>query len=241
MTLQDFSSNDHHLDDYYHNSSRDQKLPFSNQPGQLYATVKTHKFNNTADITVHNLNFHPIIAQSGTYTDNAAQVIANYLKLLCRDNEYIIRNTQEFAKTIREQDPLKSNEQYVSYDVKSLFTNASVRKTIEYIINEIYGENKLPKLCSKLIFKRLLPKLTTENTYMLNSKFYKQVDVCSMEGPLSVIFSDIYMAKTERKVVEPTKPQFHKRFVDNIINKRYNDQSDNLFQELSSNRSKIKY
>ena len=102
-------------------------------------------------------------------------------------------------------------------------------------------ENKLPKLCSKLIFKRLFLKLTTENTYMLNSKFYKQVDGYSMGGPLSVIFSDIYMTKTERKVVEPIKPQFHKRFVDNIINKRYKDQPDNLFQALSSNHPKIKY
>ena len=105
----------------------------------------------------------------------------------------------------------------------------------------MYVENKLSKLSSKLIFKRLLFKLTTENTFMINSKFYKQVDGCSMGGPLSVIFSDIYMTKTERKVFEPTKPQFCKRFVDDIINKRYKDQPDNLFQALNSNHPKIKY
>ena len=70
---------------------------------------------------------------------------------------------------------------------------------------------------------------------MVNSKFYKQVDVpwefhgCSMGGLFSVIFFDIYMTKTKRKVVEPAKPQFYKRFVDDIINKSYKDQSDNLF------------
>ena len=112
--------------------------------------------------------------------------------------------------------------------MESLFTNVPVHETIEYIINEIYVENKLPKLCSKLIFKRLLLKLTTENTFMLNSKFYKQVDRCPMGGPLSVIFSNIYITKTEGKVVEPTKPQFYKRFVDDIINKRYKDQPDNF-------------
>ena len=58
----------------------------------------------------------------------------------------------------------------VSYDVESLFTDVPVQETIEYIINEIYAENKLPKLCSNLIFKQLLLKLTTL---------------------LSVIFSDI--------------------------------------------------
>ena len=49
------------------------------------------------------------------------------------------------------------------------------------------------------------------------------------------------MIKTERKVFEPTKPQFYKRFVDNIINKQYKDQPDYLFQALNSNHPKIKY
>ena len=64
-------------------------------------------------------------------------------------------------------------------------------KSAEHIVNEIYVENKLRKLCSKLIFKRLLLKLTTENTFMINSNLYKQVDGCSMGGVLSVIFFDI--------------------------------------------------
>ena len=40
---------------------------------------------------------YTIIVQSGTYTYNAAQVIANYLKPLCSNNEHIIRNTQDPA------------------------------------------------------------------------------------------------------------------------------------------------
>ena len=51
-------------------------LPTSNQLGLLYGTAKTHKFDNTADITVDNLKFRPIIAQSGTETYNAGQVNA---------------------------------------------------------------------------------------------------------------------------------------------------------------------
>ena len=93
----------------------------------------------------------------------------------------------------------------------TMWSNCSPRfqSTIQLnIINKIYVENQLPKLYSKLIFKRLLLNLTTENTFMLNSKFYKQVDGCSMGGPLSVIFPDIYLTKTERNIAERTKPQF---------------------------------
>ena len=58
---------------------------------------------------------------------------------------------------------------------------------------------------------------------MLISKFYKQVDGCSMGRPLSVIFSSIYMTKTERKVTEPNKPKFYKRFINDTTNKLYKD------------------
>ena len=43
-------------------------------------------------ITTEKLKFRPIIAQTGTYTYNAAQVIAEYLKPHVDENPYIIRN-----------------------------------------------------------------------------------------------------------------------------------------------------
>ena len=52
------------------------------EPGKLYATAKTHKFNSLYDITVDNLKFCPIISQTGTYTCNASKVISQYLKPL---------------------------------------------------------------------------------------------------------------------------------------------------------------
>ena len=76
---------------------------------------------------------------------------------------------------------------------------------------------------------------------MLNSKFYKQIDGCSIECSLHVIFFDTYMTKIERKVVEPTKTQFYENLIDDVINKRCKEQPDNLFQALNSNHPKIKY
>ena len=74
--------------------------PVSNQPGRIYATSKTHKFNSLDDISVDNLKFGPIISQIGTYTYNAAKVIAEYLKPLC-SNQYKISDTEEFASLIK--------------------------------------------------------------------------------------------------------------------------------------------
>ena len=48
-------------------------------------------------------------------------------------------------------------------------------------------------------------------TFTINNNFYKQTDGCKMGGPLSVIFSDIFMIKMENDTVIPTKAIFYHR------------------------------
>ena len=66
----------------------------SNQPPCLYRTVKTHKFETLENITIANLKFQPIIFQHEAFTYNAAKVISDYLRHLCR-NEYSINDSQK--------------------------------------------------------------------------------------------------------------------------------------------------
>ena len=108
--------------------------PVSNQPCRLYTLLQKHKFNSPDEITVENLKFRPIISQVGKYTYNAAHFIANYLKPLYQ-NKYKIANTLSFPSKLREQISLSLDEEYVSYDVESQFTNIPVDGTISYIIN----------------------------------------------------------------------------------------------------------
>ena len=215
--------------------------PTSNQPARIYATAKTHKFENVNDINIEELKFRPIIAQNGTYTYNASQVIGKYLKPLVSENPYIIKNTQDFAEILKHQPPLNENEEYVSYDVESLFTNIPIQETIEYIIRKIYDEKKIPQICSKTVFKRLLLKLTTESTFVFQNNYYKQSDGCTMGGPLSVILSDIYMTKLEEDVITPMDPPFYKRFVDDTFNKRTKNVPDEMFMKINNYHPNIKY
>ena len=98
--------------------------PVANQPAKLFATAKTQKFNNIEDINVDELKFRPITDQKETFTYNCSKVIAEYLKPLCK-NEYCIKDTECFSEMLRDLPPLNNGEEYVSYDVDSLFTNIS--------------------------------------------------------------------------------------------------------------------
>lgn len=216
-------------------------IPTSNQPAPLYGTAKTHKFPSPDEINLSDLKFRPIIAQTRTYTYNTAQIISEYLQPLVSENPFIIRNTQDFPSILKSQPPLYEDEEYVSYDVESLFTNIPINETIDYILEEIYDNHKLKPLCNKLIFKRLLLKLTTESTFIFNEIFYKQIDGCTMGGPLSVTFSNIFMTKMEKDAFKlPQQQRFYKRFVDDIITKRSSKEPDTLFEYLNSYHPRIK-
>ena len=114
--------------------------PTSNQPAFLYDD----------EITNENLKLRPIVSTCGTYYYETAKFLASYLMPLT-DNEYSLKNTSDFADHLKNSD-LAENEIPISY-VTSLLSEVP----LDYIIDRIYTENKLPQLSSKLLF-RLLSK-----------------------------------------------------------------------------------
>ena len=195
--------------------------------------VQQKRINLDPDIiTNEKLQFQTIIAQTGTYIYNKAQVIVEYLKPLVDENLCIICNTQDFPFILKAEPPLEIDEDNVSYDVESLFRNIPVRETINYFLAEIHNPHKLKPMRGKL-FIQLLLKLTTESTFIFNIKYYKQTDGYTMGGPLSVMFSDIYMTKLEKDtILPPRRAKLYKPFVDDIFAKRITNIPEQLSKFL---------
>ena len=81
--------------------------------------------------------------QTTTYTYGAVQVISQYLKPLCK-NEFNIEDTQLFSKKVRDIPALENEEEDVLYDDKSLFTNISLKETVNYKLDQICVQKMLP-------------------------------------------------------------------------------------------------
>ena len=90
-----------------------------------------------------------------------------------------------------------------------------------------------------MIFKRLLVKLSTDCIFTFNDKFYKQIQGCTMGGPLSVTLSDIHMTRCENEVVRPLAPVFYRRYVDDIFNRRKRNTNDEIFDQLNQYHNNI--
>ena len=96
-------------------------------------------------------------------------------------------------------------------------------------------------MCKKSIYKKLLIKLTKECTFSVNNRLIKQINGCFMGGPISVVFSDIYMCKMEDDVVAPTKPIFCERYVGDTYIRRKENTKDELFEKLNLYHDNIKF
>ena len=68
---------------------------------------------------------------------------------------------------------ISEGEEDVSYDVESLFTNISLKDTIDFICEEIYIHKKLEPISKKSAFKKLLYKLITECIFRATVKLGK--------------------------------------------------------------------
>ena len=148
--------------------------PVSNQPARLYATAKTHKFEDHSLITTKNLKLRPIISTCGSYFFETAKALAKCLAPVAA-NHHTIKNTLDFADKLKDQ-KIEEDEIVVSYDVTFLFTEIPMDETINHIIDQIYNQQKLPQIAPRPIFRRLLERVTKGTTFTFNGKLYKQVD-----------------------------------------------------------------
>ena len=76
--------------------------------------------------------------------------------------------------------------------------------------------------------------------FTINNRLIKQVDGCPIGGPISAVFSDIYVCKMEEDIVIPANPIFYKRYIDETYVRRKKHETDKLFIDLTWYHENIK-
>ena len=83
----------------------------------------------------------PIVSNVGTATYNTAKYLANLRALLAK-SDYAIINTADFINRLKKESIPRQN-QMISFNVKTLFTNAPLDETISIVLRKIYDEAKI--------------------------------------------------------------------------------------------------
>ena len=92
------------------------------------------------------------VDQASILTYKLTKVIAEFSKP-SRKNEYLIKDTQMFPDILQVLLPLRSGEEYVSYDVNSLLMDIHFvrnQRSYYHILNEIYAKKNVKQTCIRL-------------------------------------------------------------------------------------------
>ena len=83
----------------------------------------------------------PVISNIGMATYEIAKYLHKSLTPLNK-SDYNILNTKNLIRRLREE-TIPAGYKMISFDVKSLFTNVPLDKTIDYILKKVYNEKKI--------------------------------------------------------------------------------------------------
>ena len=121
-------------------------------PGRFYGTEKLHKIliNDGAD----KLPISPIISNIRTPTYQPEKYLAKLLSPL-GNLEYTVTRTKDFIGKIKNV-KVYDGHQLISFDVKSLFTNVALQKTIDIIVKCINEIKEINRSISKKDMKDML-------------------------------------------------------------------------------------
>ena len=116
-----------------------QLYPSGSSPGLFYGTAKIHKLKKEEGI--NDLNLRPIISNIGTATYELAKYLSKILEPLGKNN-FTIKNSFDLINRLKEE-TIPEGYVMVSFDVKSLFTNVPLDRTLDIIMKRIYNEHRI--------------------------------------------------------------------------------------------------
>ena len=134
---------------------------------------------------------------------------------------------------------LPEDEEIISFDVSSLYTNVPVMEAINICADLLYsGKYPLPPV-DKETFVELL-KLSTCNVLMqTHHGFYRQVDGLAMGSPPASLLSNGWLNKFDSRIKDDARLYF--RFMDDIIRNINKKRIDEKLAEINIMHKNLKF
>ena len=145
----------------------------------------------------------PVISNFGTTTYEIAKYFNKLLTPLDK-SDYNILNTKDLIRRLREE-TIPAGYKMISFDVKSLFTNVPLDKTIDYILKKVYNEKKIQTNIPKTVLKELLYLCAKQLHSTLNNSIYIQCDSVPMGSPLGPLLVNIFMTSLVENLIPTLK------------------------------------
>ena len=212
-----------------------QLYPTSAVPPKFYGLPKIHKTGTP---------LRPIVSSRGSITYGVAKELAHIIKPLVGQSPHHLKNTQHFIQQLQGK-RYEPGEVTTSFDVKALFTSVPVKPAIQIVKQRSQQDNTLPqRTCMSITQITSLLEFCLTNTYFLiQGKYYEQVQGAAMGSPISPLIVNIFMEEFEVKALSsfPHPPSLWLRFVDYtfVINRA--EHSQDLLHHINNQDPHIQF
>ena len=163
-----------------------------------------------------------------------AHYLEKVLALLSR-SQYTAESSNKFVNVIKEQ-VIPSSYKLVSFDVKSLFTNVPLDRTIDIILNRIYNKHEIKTNIGCKEMKDLITICTKNVLFTFYNDIYQQRDGVAMGSLLGPVLAGIIMVELENSIVPKLNShlRFWKRYVDDTLTIVKEGSINHVLQQLNS-------
>ena len=113
-------------------------------------------------------------------------------------------------------------------DVGSLFTNISLKETIENCVNDLFFDKYKIDNLTKQDVRAVLSAAVKESFFIFDNSLYRQIDGVAMGSPLGPTLANVFLCHDEKEWLDSCpiefKPELNQRYVDDIfVMFRYRD------------------
>ena len=173
----------------------------------------------TCKAYVNSPTFRPIIDTTSTPYYSIGKLLSSLLQPLAH-NDYNLKHSFDVINRIISILPKLYDEdyQFVSFDIHSLFTNATVKKTINIILDRFNNKKLINANLKKRIMEKLFLDYCTKSTFLFHNALYGQCNGVSMGSSLGPLLANIILTEFENVIVEPLTEtsvlNFYCRYID---------------------------
>ncbi len=160
---------------------------------RLYATPKIHKPNNP---------LRPIVDYTGSIGYNTSRALADILNPIVGVTEHHVSNSFELAEELCDV-IIEEDEQFISHDVVSLFTNTPIDECLNIIRDRLDKDQDLKNrtLLNVDDIMELMKFILTTTYFTFRGTIYKQKFGAAMGSPVSPLTANIFMEWLEQNAI----------------------------------------
>ena len=207
-----------------------QLYPTTEYVPRVYATPKIHK---------PNVPLRPIVDYTGSIGYATSRALSDILSPLVGNTPRHVKNSQDLAEEMTEI-LIEEDENFLSHDVISLFTNVPIQKALEIIRQRLTDDDTLKSRTNLTVddIVELTEFILTTTYFTSRGQLYCQKFGTAMGSPVSPLIANIVMEHLEDKAIATApldcKPRLFKRYVDDILEIVRKNTEDKLTDHLNS-------